>query len=68
MLFRFLGFSGFLFFRFSKETQRADGGIVGAQARGDAPALRRQVSVSGGWGWGARGEGETSTSVFLGML
>ena len=44
MLFRFLGFKGFCLSRFSKETQRADGGIVGAQASGDARALRRLVS------------------------
>lgn len=47
MLFRFLGFQGFLSSRFSKETPRADGGIVGAQASDSAP--RCLVSVS--WGW-----------------
>lgn len=44
MLFRFLGFQGFLFFRFSRLTGRADGGIVGAQASGSA--LRCPVGVS----------------------
>lgn len=44
MLFRFLGFKGFLFFRFSRLTGRADGFIVGAQASGSA--LRCLVSVS----------------------
>jgi len=54
MLFRFLGFKGVCLSRFSKETQRADGGIVGAQASGSAP--RCTVSVSGVQDGGA-GEG-----------
>jgi hypothetical protein len=57
MLFRFLGFQGVFLSRFSNVTGRADGGIVGAQARGDAPAPRRPVSVSGGWGRGRGGRG-----------
>jgi len=55
MLFRFLGFKGFLFFRFSRLTGRADGGIVGAQASGSA--LRCPVSGSVVLGWGAGGRG-----------
>ena len=34
------GGSGFLIHRVSRLTERADGGIVGAQASGDARALR----------------------------
>lgn len=64
MLFRFLGFQGVFFPWFSKETGRANGGIVGAQARGDAPALRRHVSVSGVQGLGsARGRGNQHQRV-----